>query len=160
MTRQTLHGDVIAGITVALVLVPQSMAYAMLAGLPVVYGLYAALLPVILGSLFGNFNLLHTGPVALLSLMSLAAITPFAQSPEHFIELSIMLALMIGVLRLAMGVFRLGGLVNLVSHPVIIGFTGAAALIIGLSQLRLVFNMPSPGTGSFTGDLWGILMGI
>ncbi|NDP48213.1 MAG: STAS domain-containing protein [Sulfuriferula multivorans] len=160
MTRQSLRVDVISGITVALVLVPQSMAYAMLAGLPVVYGLYAALLPVILGSLFGNFNLLHTGPVAMLSLMSLAAITPFAQGPEHFIELSIMLALMIGVLRLAMGVFRLGALVNLVSHPVIVGFTSAAALIIGLSQLRFLFNMPSPGTGSFTGDLLGILMRI
>lgn len=159
MSAQTVRADLIAGLTVTLVLVPQSMAYALLAGLPVVYGLYAALLPVIIGSLFGNFKLLHTGPVAMLSLMSAAAIVPFAVAgSEHFIELSIMLALMVGVLRLAMGVFKLGGLVSLVSHPVIVGFTNAAALIIGLSQLRFVLDMPSPATGSFAGDLWSLFM--
>ena len=158
MSGQTLRADAIAGFTVTLVLIPQSMAYAMLAGLPVVYGLYAALLPVVIGSLFGNFKLLHTGPVAMLSLMSAAAIAPLALvGSELFVELSIMLALMIGVLRLAMGAFKLGAIVNLVSHPVIVGFTGAAALIIGLSQLRFVLNMPSPATGSFAGDLWGLL---
>ena len=158
MSAQTLRADVIAGLTVTLVLVPQSMAYALLAGLPVVYGLYAALLPVVIGSLFGNFKLLHTGPVAMLSLMSAAAIVPFAVAgSDHFIELSILLALMVGVLRLAMGVFKLGGgLVSLVSHPVIVGFTNAAALIIGLSQLRFVLNMPSPATGNFADDLWGL----
>ncbi len=158
MSRTTLRADVIAGITVALVLVPQSMAYALLAGLPVVYGLYAALLPVVIGSLFGNFNLLHTGPVVMLSLMSAAAIAPFAVSgSDDFIALSILLALMVGVLRLLMGAFKLGGIVNLVSHPVLIGFTNAAALIIGLSQLRFIMNMPNPGTGSFAGDVSALL---
>lgn len=154
----TLRADVVAGITVALVLVPQSMAYALLAGLPVVYGLYAALLPVVIGALFGNFNLLHTGPVVMLSLMSAAAIAPFAiAGSDDFIALSILLALMVGVLRLLMGAFKLGGIVNLVSHPVLVGFTNAAALIIGLSQLRFIMNMPNPGTGSFAGDVATLL---
>ncbi len=158
MSAATLRADVVAGITVALVLVPQSMAYALLAGLPVVYGLYAALLPVIVGALFGNFNLLHTGPVVMLSLMSAAAITPFAiAGSDDFIALSIMLALMVGVLRLLMGAFKLGGIVNLVSHPVLIGFTNAAALIIGFSQLRFIMDMPNPGTGSFAGDVAALL---
>lgn len=158
MSGPTLRADLVAGITVALVLVPQSMAYALLAGLPVVYGLYAALLPVIIGALFGNFNLLHTGPVVMLSLMSAAAIAPFAISgSDDFIALSIMLALMVGVLRLLMGAFKLGGIVNLVSHPVLIGFTNAAALIIGLSQLRFIMDMPNPGTGSFAGDVAALL---
>lgn len=158
MTPATLRADLIAGVTVALVLVPQSMAYALLAGLPVVYGLYAALLPVIVGALFGNFNLLHTGPVVMLSLMSAAAVAPFAiAGSDEFIALSILLALMVGVLRLLMGAFKLGGIVNLVSHPVLIGFTNAAALIIGLSQLRFILNMPNPGTGSFAGDVAALL---
>lgn len=158
LSAATLRADVLAGITVALVLVPQSMAYALLAGLPVVYGLYAALLPVVVGALFGNFNLLHTGPVVMLSLMSAAAIAPFAiAGSDEFIALSIMLALMVGVLRLLMGIFKLGGIVNLISHPVLIGFTNAAALIIGLSQLRFVMDMPSPGTGTFAGDVVALL---
>ncbi len=158
MTPATLRADLIAGVTVALVLVPQSMAYALLAGLPVVYGLYAALLPVMVGALFGNFNLLHTGPVVMLSLMSAAAVAPFAiAGSDEFIALSILLALMVGVLRLLMGAFKLGGIVNLVSHPVLIGFTNAAALIIGLSQLRFIVNMPNPGTGSFAGDVAALL---
>lgn len=158
MTPATLRADLVAGVTVALVLVPQSMAYALLAGLPVVYGLYAALLPVIVGALFGNFNLLHTGPVVMLSLMSAAAIAPFAiAGSDEFIALSILLALMVGVLRLLMGAFKLGGIVNLVSHPVLIGFTNAAALIIGLSQLRFIMNIPNPGTGSFAGDVTALL---
>lgn len=154
MSAATLRADVVAGITVAMVLVPQSMAYALLAGLPVVYGLYAALLPVVIGAMFGSFNLLHTGPVVMLSIMSLAAVAPLAAvGSDEFIALSIMLALMVGVLRLAMGLFRLGGIINLVSHPVLVGFTNAAALIIAFSQLRFILNVPSPGTGSFVGDM-------
>jgi len=154
MSAATLRADVVAGITVAMVLVPQSMAYALLAGLPVVYGLYAALLPVVIGALFGSFNLLHTGPVVMLSIMSLAAVAPLAAvGSDEFIALSIMLALMVGVLRLLMGLFRLGGIINLVSHPVLVGFTNAAALIIAFSQLRFILNVPSPGTGSFIGDM-------
>jgi MFS superfamily sulfate permease-like transporter len=161
MTGQTVRADFIAGITVALVLVPQSMAYAQLAGLPVVYGLYASFVPVIVAALWGSCNQLHTGPVAMLSLMSAAALITFATpgSPD-FIELSIMLALMVGVLRLALGVFRLGAIVNLLSSPVIVGFTNAAALIIGLSQLSKVIGVPFPRSDSYLTDLFNVLTQI
>jgi MFS superfamily sulfate permease-like transporter len=161
MTRDGLRSDLIAGITVALVLVPQSMAYAQLAGLPVVYGLYASFVPVIVASLWGSSSQLHTGPVAMLSLMSAAALIPFASpGSADFIELSIMLALMVGVLRLALGLFRLGAIVNLLSSPVIVGFTNAAALIIGLSQLSKVIGVPFPRTDSYLADLWRVLTQI
>ncbi|MFP4560180.1 MAG: SulP family inorganic anion transporter [Thiohalorhabdus sp.] len=157
MSRDGLRGDLIAGITVALVLVPQSMAYAQLAGLPVVYGLYASFVPVIVASLWGSSSQLHTGPVAMLSLMSAAALIPFASpgSPQ-FIELSVMLALMVGVLRLVLGLFRMGVIVNFLSSPVIVGFTNAAALIIGLSQLSKILGVPFPRTDSYLADLWNV----
>ena len=150
-----------AGVTVALVLVPQSMAYAQLAGLPVVYGLYASFIPVIIASMWGSSSQLHTGPVAMLSLMSAAALIPFATpGSPGFIELSVMLALMVGVLRLILGIFSLGALVNLLSSPVIVGFTNAAALIIGLSQLNKVLGVPFPRTESYLADLWRVVAQI
>lgn len=159
MTRETLRADLAAGVTVALVLVPQSMAYAQLAGLPVIYGLYASFVPVVMASLWGSSNQLHTGPTAMLSLMSAAALIPLASpgSPA-FIELSILLALMVGVLRVALGLARLGVLVNLVSSPVLVGFTNAAALIIGLSQLNKLIGVPLPRSDSYLSDLWAVVM--
>jgi SulP family sulfate permease len=158
-TVQTLRGDLIAGITVALILIPQSMAYATLAGLPVVYGLYAAFLPVMVASMWGASRFLHTGPVALLSLMSAAAIEPLAsRGSEEFILLSMTLALMVGIMRLALGLFRMGVLINLASHPVINGFTNAAALIIGLSQLNTFVNVPMPRSDMFLRDLWHVVL--
>ncbi|MCK7579659.1 MAG: SulP family inorganic anion transporter [Chromatiales bacterium] len=150
-----LRADVVAGITVALVLVPQSMAYAALAGLPVVYGLYAAFVPVLIGALWGSSNHLHTGPVAMISLMSAAALVPFAAvgSPE-FVGLSLMLAMLVGAICLALGLLRLGVLVNFLSHPVTIGFTNAAAIIIGLSLLNRILNVPMPRSDRFLHDMW------
>ena len=161
ITRDTLRADVVAGITVALVLVPQSMAYAQLAGLPVVYGLYASFVPVIVASLWGSSNQLHTGPVAMLSLMSAAALVPFASpGTNYFIELSLMLAMMVGILRVGLGVFKLGAIVNLLSSPVIVGFTNAAALIIGLSQLNKIIGVPFPRSNSYLADLWNVVLQI
>ena len=161
LSREGLRADVLAGITVALILIPQSMAYAQLAGLPVVYGLYASFIPVIIASLWGSSNQLHTGPVAMLSLMSAAAVIPLAaQGSETFIMLSVMLALMVGVLRLFLGVFKLGAIVNLLSSPVIVGFTNAAALIIGLSQLNKVLGVPFPRTESYLNDLMHVLLQV
>lgn len=159
MSRQSLRGDLQAGVTVSLILVPQSMAYAQLAGLPVVYGLYAGFIPVIIASLWGSLRQLHTGPTAMLSLLSAAALIPYAaMGSEHFIALSVMLALMVGVLRLVLGLLRLGLIVNFLSHPVIIGFTNAAALIIGLSQLNKLINVHMPRSDFFMGDLWVVVM--
>lgn len=161
LTRDTLRADLLAGITVALILVPQSMAYAQLAGLPVVYGLYASFVPVIVAALWGSCPQLHTGPVAMLSLLSAAAIIPLAApGSASYIELSILLALIVGVLRLALGLGRLGMLVNLVSSPVMVGFTNAAALIIGMSLLNQILGVPMPRSDAYLADLWSVVAQI
>ena len=132
-----LRADFIAGLTVALVLVPQSMAYAQLAGLPPYFGLYAAFLPVIVAALWGSSKQLGTGPVAVASLLTASSLAPLAApGSEAFIALAIMLALLVGIFQLSLGVFKLGVVVNFLSHPVIVGFTNAAAIIIGLSQVN------------------------
>jgi sulfate permease, SulP family len=134
--------DLVAGITVALVLIPQSMAYAQLAGLPAYYGLYAAFLPPMVAALFGSSRQLGTGPVAVVSLMSAASLEPLATagSPE-FIAYSIVLALVVGIFQFSLGVLRLGMVVNFLSHPVINGFTNAAAIIIASSQFSKFFGV-------------------
>ncbi len=134
--------DLMAGITVALVLIPQSMAYAQLAGLPAYYGLYAAFLPPMVAALFGSSRQLGTGPVAVVSLMSAASLEPLATagSPE-FIAYAIVLALVVGIFQFSLGVLRLGMVVNFLSHPVINGFTNAAAIIIASSQFSKFFGV-------------------
>jgi SulP family sulfate permease len=161
LSKENLRADLIAGITIAMILVPQSMAYASLAGLPVVYGLYASFLPVIVASLWGASRFLHTGPVAMLSLMSAAAIEPLAsRGTDEFIQLSMLLALLVGLLRLALGLLRMGVLINLASHPVILGFTNAAAMIIGLSLLNSFLGVPMPRSDSFLADLWQVVQQV
>ena len=126
----TLRADFIAGLTVALVLVPQSMAYAQLAGMPAYYGLYAGFLPVAVAALWGSSKQLGTGPVAVASLLTASSLTPLAApGSDAFVTLAIMLALLVGLIQLALGLFRLGVVVNFLSHPVIVGFTNAAAII-------------------------------
>ena len=150
-----LRGDVIAGITGALVLVPKAMAYAQLSGLPVYYGLYVALVPAILGALWGSSRQLSTGPVAIVSLMTAAAITPFAVPfTEEFIGLALVLAFLVGLIQLGLGVLKLGTIVNFVSHPVILGFMNAAAIIIALSQLDMLLGIPKGRSDSFLMDIW------
>ena len=134
--------DGIAGLTVALVLIPQSMAYAQLAGLPPYYGLYAAFLPPIIGSLFGSSRQLSTGPVAVVSLMTSASLAPLATAGgEGYIAYAILLSLMVGLFQLSLGILRLGLVVNFLSHPVVNGFTNAAAIIIASSQLSKMFGV-------------------
>jgi SulP family sulfate permease len=153
-----LRADFIAGLTVALVLVPQSMAYAQLAGLPAYYGLYAAFLPVAVAALWGSSNQLGTGPVAVASLLTASSLAPLAATgSEQFVALAIMLALLVGVFQLALGVFKLGVVVNFLSHPVIVGFTNAAAMIIGLSQFNKLMGVPMGRSESFINDIWGVL---
>ncbi|MDH4285486.1 MAG: SulP family inorganic anion transporter, partial [Gallionellaceae bacterium] len=145
----------IAGITGALVLVPKAMAYAQLSGLPIYYGLYVALVPAVLGALWGSSRQLSTGPVAIVSLMTAAAITPLAVPfSEEFIGLALVLALIVGVIQLTLGVFKLGTIVNFVSHPVILGFMNAAAIIIALSQLDMLLGIPKGRSDSFLADIW------
>lgn len=157
----TLRADFVAGLTVALVLVPQSMAYAQLAGMPAYYGLYAAFLPVIVAALWGSSNQLGTGPVAVVSLLTASSLSVFASpGSEQFIALAIMLTLLVGVVQFALGVFKLGVVVNFLSHPVIVGFTNAAALIIGLSQLNKILGVPMGRSEHFIQDIWGVVLQV
>lgn len=153
-----LKADVIAGVTVALVLVPQSMAYAQLAGLPPYYGLYASFLPGIFAALFGSSRQLATGPVAVVSLMTAAALEPLALTPDMYVTYAICLALMVGVFQVALGIFRLGVLVNFLSHPVVIGFTNAAAIIIGTSQLSKLFGVTAEKAEAHYETVWRVLV--
>jgi MFS superfamily sulfate permease-like transporter len=137
-----LRADGVAGLTVALVLIPQSMAYAQLAGLPAYYGLYAAFLPPMLAAMFGSSMQLATGPVAVVSLMTNASLAPLAtQGSEAYVAYAILLALIVGLFQLALGLLRLGLVVNFLSHPVVGGFTNAAAIIIATSQLEKMFGV-------------------
>ncbi len=138
----TLKADLLAGLTVALILIPQSMAYASLAGLPPYYGLYAAFLPVMIAAFFGSSRQLATGPVAVVSLMTAAALEPLAAgNPESYLAYALLLALMVGLFQLSLGLFKLGVLVDFLSHPVVMGFTNAAAIIIATSQLGKLFGV-------------------
>ncbi|MGD9161912.1 MAG: SulP family inorganic anion transporter, partial [Desulfobacteraceae bacterium] len=134
--------DAISGLTVALVLIPQSMAYAQLAGLPPYYGLYASFLPPMIAALFGSSRQLATGPVAIVSLMTAASLEPLATAGStEFIAYAVLLALMVGVFQFLLGVLRLGLVVNFLSHPVVNGFTNAGAIIIASSQLSKLFGV-------------------
>jgi SulP family sulfate permease len=139
---QVLKADAMAGLTVALILIPQSMAYAQLAGLPAYIGLYASFLPVMIAALFGSSRQLGTGPVAVVSLMSAAAMQPYASlGVDTIVVYSALLALMIGIFQLSLGLLKLGILVDFLSHPVVLGFTNAGALIIATSQVPKLFGL-------------------
>ena len=153
-----LRGDMIAGITGALVLVPKAMAYAQLSGLPLYFGLYTAFVPAILGALWGSSRQLATGPVAIVSLMTAAAVTPLAMpQSEEYIGLALLLTLMVGIIQFILGAVKLGSLVNFVSHPVILGFMNAAAIIIALSQLDMLLGIPKGRSDFFLKDVWEML---
>jgi len=140
--KASLQLDALSGLTVALVLIPQSMAYAQLAGLPAYYGLYASFLPPMVAALFGSSRQLATGPVAVVSLMTAASLAPLATAGSPgYIAYAILLALMVGIFQLTLGILRLGLVVNFLSHPVVNGFTNAAAIIIASSQLSKMFGV-------------------
>ena len=135
--KDWLKGDLNAGLTVGIMLIPQGIAYAMIANLPPIYGLYTAMIPQIVYAIFGTSRQLAVGPVAMDSLIVAAGVGALAEvGTDHFIEFAVMLAFMMGALQIIFGLFRLGFLVNFLSKPVISGFTSAASLIIGLNQLK------------------------
>ncbi|WP_372793403.1 SulP family inorganic anion transporter [Lutibacter sp.] len=135
--KSWLKGDLSAGLTVGIMLVPQGIAYAMIAGLPPIYGLYTAMIPQIIYAIFGTSRQLAVGPVAMDSLIVASGVATLAEiGTENFIEFAILLAFMMGFLQVIFGLFKLGFLVNFLSRPVISGFTSAAALIIAFSQLK------------------------
>lgn len=145
--RSDLRGDILAGLTVGIMLVPQGMAYSMLAGLPPTYGLYASITPLILYAFFASSRQLSVGPVALISLLVFTGVSKVAVpgTPE-FIGLTITVSILAGLMQLLFGMFRLGFLINFLSHPVLSGFTSAASLIILLSQFKYLLGLPVPGS--------------
>ena len=135
--KEFFKNDLGAGLAVGIMLIPQGIAYAMIAGLPPIYGLYTAMIPQMVYAVFGTSRQLSVGPVAMDSLIVASGVATLAEiGTEHFIEFAILLAFMMGVLQVLFGIFKLGFLVNFLSRPVISGFTSAAALIIALSQLK------------------------
>ena len=155
----TFRADLISGVTVALVLIPQSMAYAQLAGLPPYYGLYAAFLPPLVGAAFGSSYQLATGPVAVVSLMTATALEPLATAgSEAYIAYAMLLALLVGLFQFALGLLKLGTLVNFLSHPVVIGFTNAAAIIIASSQLSKFFGVSVDKAEHHYQTIWNVLV--
>ncbi|WP_329610669.1 SulP family inorganic anion transporter [Advenella mandrilli] len=144
--KNLFSGDLTAGLIVTVMLIPQSLAYAMLAGLPPEMGLYASLLPIIAYALLGSSMTLATGPVAVISLMTASALAPLAQpGSAQYIELAIQMALISGVMLLVFGVLRLGFLAHLLSHPVISGFISGSAILISIGQLKHMLGVQASG---------------
>jgi SulP family sulfate permease len=162
----TLRADLIAGITVALVLVPQSMAYAQLAGLPPYIGLYASFVPVMIAAIMGSSRQLATGPVAVVSLMTAAALGPMVAAMElpaeqaltMYLGLAAFLAILVGVFQMMLGMFRLGVLVDFLSHPVVVGFTNGAAIIIATSQLSKLFGVSVEKSEHHYETVWRVVV--
>lgn len=155
-----LKADIIAGITVALVLIPQSMAYAQLAGIPPQHGLYAAFLVPIVAALFGSSRQLHNGPVAIISLMTAAALIPLNLEPMQYVAYAAMLAVIAGIMQVVLGLLRLGVLVDFLSHPVVIGFTNAAAIVISSLQIGKLLGIDVQSGTHLYETLWKLFKAI
>ena len=140
--RPDLRSDLAAGLTIAAMLIPQGMAYALLAGLPPEIGLYASTLPVLAYAIFGTSRQLAVGPVAIVSLLTASALSPlYEQGTAGYVSAAALLAIMVGLVHLVLGVGRLGFIVNFLSHSVLVGFTAAAAIIIGFSQVKHILGV-------------------
>ena len=147
MTRPTT-GDIVAGVSVALLALPQGLAYAELAGLPAQYGLYAAALPCLLAAFFASSPYLQTGPVAVTALLTFGALQGIAEpQTSEYVELAALLALFVGVIRLGFGILRLGKIANLLTDPLILGFISGAAILIVLSQLPKTLGVETANGG-------------
>jgi SulP family sulfate permease len=143
--RKSLAEDLLAAVIVAIMLIPQSLAYALLAGLPPEMGLYASILPLLVYTLFGSSRVLSVGPVAVMSLMTAAALGSLALSPQDYIIAAMTLAFMVGALLLLLGLFKLGFVANFMSHPVVTGFITASAILIAFTQLPNLLGVTAHG---------------
>jgi SulP family sulfate permease len=147
---ETFVNDMVAAVIVTIMLIPQSLAYALLAGLPPQVGLYASILPLIVYAIFGSSRQLAVGPVAILSLMTAAAAGKIAATgTAQYIEAAIILAFLSGLILLAMGLFRMGFLANFLSHPVVSGFITASGVIIAASQVKHILGIDAGGHNLF-----------
>ena len=161
VNRDTLRADFLAGLTGAVIVLPQGVAFAMIAGLPPIYGLYSAMVPPVVAALFGSSRHLISGPTTAISIVVFATVSQFAEpgSPEY-IQLALTLTFLAGAYQLGLGLGKMGALVNFVSHSVVVGFTAGAALLIATSQLKHFFGVSIPAGESFLHtwlDLFGQL---
>jgi sulfate permease, SulP family len=150
VNRHSLGKDASAGLTGALIVLPQAMAYAMIAGLPPQYGLYCAIVPAIIAALFGSSWHLVSGPTAAISIVVFATLSPMAKAgSQQYITLALTLAFLVGVIQVLLAIFRLGKLTDRIPHSVIIGFTTGAAFLIAASQIKHFFGLTLPTNNGF-----------
>ncbi len=159
--KEYLNGDLFAGLTVGIMLIPQGMAYALIAGLPPVYGLYASIVPQVIYAVFGTSRQLSVAPVAMDSLLVAAGVSVLAtEGSDAYIGFALLLAFFMGAFQFLLGVFRMGFITNLLSKPVISGFTSAAALIIGLNQLKYLLGTDIEKSNNVFEILWHALQKV
>src|SRR3989344_4866558 len=150
VNRNTLKADLVAGFTGAVIVLPQGVAFALIAGLPPVYGLYTAMVPPIIAALFGSSRHLISGPTTAISIVVFATVAKFAEpGSAEFIQMALTLTFLAGVYQFVLGLARMGTLVNFVSHSVVVGFTAGAAILIATSQLKHFFGVSIPAGESF-----------
>ncbi len=148
--RRTLKSDLMAGLTGAIIVLPQGVAFAMIAGLPPEYGLYTAIVPAIVAALFGSSSHLVSGPTTAISIVLFTTVSPLTQPGSHsYIEMVLAITFLAGLFQFSLGIARLGALVNFVSHSVVVGFTAGAALLIGTSQLSNFLGVPGSKRHAF-----------
>lgn len=148
--RRSMRADIIAGITGAIIVLPQGVAFAIIAGLPPQYGLYSAIIPAIIAALFGSSHHLISGPTTAISIVIFTTLSPLAPpSSAEYIQMALTLTFLAGFFQLALGVARLGSLVNFVSHSVVLGFTAGASILIATSQLSNILGIAAPKEHSF-----------
>jgi sulfate permease, SulP family len=156
VNRQSLPKDMLAGLTGALIVLPQGMAYALIAGLPPQYGLYCAIAPAIVAALFGSSWHLVSGPTAAISIVVFATLSPMAATGSaDYIRLALTLGFMAGLIQLVLAVLHLGRLTDRIAHSVIVGFTTGAAFLIAASQLKHFLGLQLPAGNAFFPTLWG-----
>lgn len=158
--KSDLKSDFVAGLTVGVMLIPQGMAYAMVAGLEPIYGLYTSFVPLIIYALFGTSRQLGVGPVAIVSLLTNSALHTLGVPEEEYPAWAFLLAFLSGVITLLFGIFRLGFVVSFLGHPVISGFTSAASIIIGFSQLKHLLGVNPQSEDYFVMEVYRMLVEV
>lgn len=161
VNRSNAKADFSAGLTSALILVPQGVAFATIAGMPPEYGLYAAMVPVVIAALWGSSWHMMSGPTTAISIVVFASLSPLAEpGSSAFVQLALTLSFLSGVFMLALGALRLGTLMNFVSHTVVVGFTAGAAVLIATSQFKNFFGLPIPRGADFAQVIWGTITNL
>ena len=158
VNRDTLRADGMAALAGAIIVLPQGVAFATLAGMPPQYGLYAAMVPAIIAALFGSSWHLVSGPTNVISIFLFASLSVLAEpSSSEYVKLALTVAFLVGVMQLAMGLARMGALVNFISHTVVISFTAGAACLIFAAQLKNFFGLDIQRGLTFLDTLWSFV---